>query len=69
MKSVKRWLAVATAATLLFSSVGNELHAQGNAYYDGQNATAIPPEWAFGGLLALSLAIVCLQNGGGNASH
>lgn len=69
MKAVKRWLMVTTAMTMLFSAVGTDLNAQGNAYYDGQNATSIPPEWAFGGLLALSLAIICLQNSSGGHSH
>ena len=69
MSSFKRWIATGITVVNLTSSVTTDLHAQGHAYHDGQNAT-IPTEWAFGGLLIISLAIVFLSNGhDGHEAH
>lgn len=70
MRSIQRWIAVTAATAMLFTASSQDLHAQsGNAYYDGQNATTISPEWAFGGLLALSLIVIALQNSNGGHGH
>ncbi len=62
MTLFKRWLAVGTSMAMLSTSMSTDLQAQGHAYHDGQNAS-IPTEWAFGGLLVLSMAILLLQKG------
>lgn len=70
MKAVKRWITATTIMTMLFASVGTDLNAQGGSgYYDGSNAASISPEWAFGGLLALSLIVVALQNSNSGHTH
>jgi len=74
MKAFKRLFATIATSALLFSSVGSDLHAgpygpAGYGYFDGQNATNISPEMAFGGLLLLSVLIVALQNTDGGNVH
>lgn len=68
MKNFKRWIAVTTMSAMLLSST-TDLYAQGSGYMDGTNATNISPEVAFAGLLALSIAVVALQNQNAGNSH
>lgn len=69
MKNFKRWVAVTAASAMMLSST-TDLYAQGNGYMDSSNASSISPEVAFAGLLALSIAVVALQNqNSGSSGH
>jgi hypothetical protein len=67
MKRFKRWIAMTAVAAMLVSST--DVQAQGFGYMDGTNAASISPELAFAGLLALSIAVVALQNANAGTSH
>lgn len=68
MKRIKRWVAVTTVAAMLFGAT-SDAQAQGFGYLEGTNASTISPEVAFAGLLALSIAVVALQNQNSGHSH